>query len=109
MRSADDLKGNTLLIDTELELLLDKTQIRALIDSGVHEKFISHCLLLEKGYNVDFSMKESIRFIDDQYTKCYEVAELSDRVKNFKDCTTEFSLHFNIINMMSYDAIIERN
>ena len=41
--------------------------------------------------------------------KCYKITELSDRVKNSEDCTTEFSLHFNIINIMSYDVIIERD
>ena len=109
MRLTDDLKENTLLINTELELFLNKTQIRALIDLDVHEKFISHHLLLKKSYNVDFFMKKSIHFIDDQYTKCYRVTELSDRVKNSKDHMMKFSLCFNIINMMSYDVIIERN
>src|SRR5690625_1298458 len=109
MRSADNSKENTLLIDTELKLLLSKIQIKALIDSDAHEEFISHRLLLEKNYNVDFFMKKSIRFINDQYTKCYEVTELFARVKNFEDYTTKFSLRFNIINMMSYDVIIERD
>ena len=109
MKSADDLKENTLLTDTEFELLLSKTQIKALIDSDVYKRFISHCLLLKKSYNIDFFMKKSIHFINDQYMKCYRVTELSDKVKNFEDCMTEFSLCFNIINIMNYDVIIERN
>ena len=109
IKSVNDLKENTLLINIELKLLLNKTQIKTLINSDVHEKFISHCLLLKKNYNVDFFMKKSIHFIDDQYMKCYEVTELSDRVKNFKDHMMKFSLCFNIINIMSYDVIIERD
>ena len=109
MRSANDLKKNILLTDIELELLLSKTQIKVLINSDVHEKFIFHHLLLKKSYNIDFFMKKLIHFIDDQYTKCYKMTELSDKVKNSEDHTTEFSLHFNIINMISYDVIIERD
>ena len=109
MRLIDDSKENILLIDIKLELFLSKTQIRALIDLNVHERFISHYLLLERDYNIDFFIKKSIHFIDDQYTKCYKVTELSDKVKNFKDYITKFNLCFNIINMMSYDVIIERD
>ena len=109
MRFANNLKENTLLTDIKLKLLLSKTQIKALINSDTHKKFISHCLLLERDYNVDFFIKKSIHFIDDQYTKCYEMTELFDKVKNSEDCTTKFSLHFNIINIMNYDVIIERN
>ena len=109
MRFTNDSKENILLINIELELLLSKTQIKTLINLNMHEKFISYCLLLERDYNIDFFMKKSIHFIDNQYMKCYEVTELFNKVKNFKDCIMKFSLCFNIINIMNYDVIIEED
>ena len=109
MRLTNDLKENILLINIELELCLSKTQIKALIDSDVHKKFISYYLLLKKSYNVNFFIKKLIHFIDDQYMKCYKVTELFNKVKNSENHIMKFSLCFNIINMINYDVIIERN